>query len=128
MTDGLGSGIAFPPRLAEDGSFALSSDEQNVRESIRVLLSTRPGERLMRPGYGAGLSAFLHAPNTPATHRLLAERIDAALRRWEPRVRVRNVAVEAAADDERTAVAVITYEHVATGLPGVASVDLQMGG
>lgn len=128
MTGGLGVGLAFPIRVGEDGQVALSADEVNVRESIRVLLSTAPGERLMRPGFGAGLDALLFAPNTPATHGLMAERITTALRRWEPRVRVRDVQVDAAPDDPRRAVAMITYEHVATGRPGVASVDLATGG
>lgn len=128
MSGELGVGLAFPVRIGEDGQVALSEDDRNVRESIRVLLSTDPGERLMRPGYGGGLRPLLQGPNTPATHRLLTERISAALTRWEPRVRVLDVAVEVDRDDPHRAIAVIAYEHVATGRPGSASVDLRLGG
>ncbi|HEX5125596.1 MAG TPA: GPW/gp25 family protein, partial [Rhodocyclaceae bacterium] len=47
--------------------------EQSVRESIRILLSTRPGEQLMRPDFGAGLDRLLHEPNVLATRRQIRD-------------------------------------------------------
>ncbi len=60
--------------------------EQSVRESIQVVLRTRPGEQLMRPHFGAGLKDFLHQPNTLATRRRIRDLIEESLERWEGRV------------------------------------------
>jgi phage baseplate assembly protein W len=52
----LGTGWAFPPRFHPTrGEVALVSQEEDVRESLRILLFTDPGERVMQPGYGCGL-------------------------------------------------------------------------
>ncbi len=40
-----------------------------MRDSLRAILATRPGEQLMRPDFGAGLDLLLHEPNTLATRR-----------------------------------------------------------
>ena len=83
-----GQGMGFPPRVGPDGRIAWSSGEDNIRESLRILLMTEPGERLRLPTFGAGLGRFLFEPNTVATHALIAERIRDAIVRHEPRVRV----------------------------------------
>ena len=51
----LGTGWAFPPefhRYGEQAGVKLVSEEEDIRESLGILLSTRPGERIMQPGYG----------------------------------------------------------------------------
>lgn len=72
--DRYGQGLSFPPRIGADGRLAWSSGEENVRESIRVILLTDPGDRLLRPGFGCGLRRFLFEPNTPTTRALIRER------------------------------------------------------
>jgi Bacteriophage baseplate protein W len=109
-----GQGMGFPPRVRADGRLARSSGEDNIRESMRVVLMTEPGERLGLPQFGAGLGRFLFEPNIVPTHTLIAERIKDALGRWEPRVRVEAVDVAADRGDPHTAVATITYRLVAT--------------
>ena len=64
-----GRSVAFPPRVDVAGRVAFSEGEVNVRESIRLILMTEPGERVMRQDFGAGLGRFLFEPNTPATHQ-----------------------------------------------------------
>ncbi len=112
--DIFGRGIGFPPRIGPDGRITWSAGETNVRESIRIILQTAPGERLRLPGFGAGLDRFLFEPNNPATWRLIQERIERSLADWEPRVRVDRVDVAADPDDPEAAVATITYRLVAT--------------
>ncbi len=109
-----GQGMGFPPRVRADGRLAWSSGEDNIRESMRIVLMTEPGERLGLPQFGAGLGRFLFEPNIVPTHTLIAERIKDALGRWEPRVRVEAVDVAADRGDPHTAVATITYRLVAT--------------
>lgn len=109
-----GRGMAFPPRVGADGRIAWSEGEPNVREAIRIILSTEPGERLRLPEFGAGLRRFLFEPNTLATHTLIRQTIAEALKRWEPRVQVEAVEVQADASDAEAAIATITYRLVAT--------------
>jgi phage baseplate assembly protein W len=111
----LGQGVSFPPRLGADGRLAWSTGSQNVRESIRVVLGTDAGERVMLPAFGAGLRTFLYEPNIPATHRLIEDRVAKALQRWEPRIRVDRIEVAADPVDRQQANVTITYTMVATG-------------
>jgi phage baseplate assembly protein W len=119
--DLLGSGLSFPPRPGPDGRLAWSSGEANVRECIRVLLLTEPGERVMREQYGCGLRQYLFEPNTPTTRELIRQQITDAINRWEPRVRVQQVTVTQDPDDAHTAAVNVRFRLVATG------VALQLG-
>ncbi len=109
-----GRGMSFPPRVDADGRIAWSEGEDNVRENIRVILLTRQRERLLLPEFGGGLDRYLFEPNTAATRQRLREEIERALTRWEPRIRVEAVTVEADARDPSVAVATIEYRLVAT--------------
>ena len=109
-----GRGIAFPPRVGADGRVAWSEGEVNVREAVRVILLTEQRERVMLPEFGGGLGLFLFEPNTVTTRHLIKDRIQKALARWEPRIQVEAVSVEADPDDPQGAVASITYKLIAT--------------
>jgi hypothetical protein len=109
-----GRGMAFPPRVGADGRVAWSDGEANVREAMRVILMTEPGERLRLPEFGAGLGRFLFEPNILATHTLMRQRIADALRRWEPRIQVLEVEVQADSVDPQAAIATISFRLVAT--------------
>lgn len=108
-----GRGIAFPPRVVT-GRVGWSEGEQNVREAIRIILMTDQRERIRLPQFGGTLRRFLFEPNTVVTRRRIQDQIEVSLKRWEPRVRVESVTVEADASDPKAAVATITYRLVAT--------------
>jgi phage baseplate assembly protein W len=110
----LGRGISFPPRLGPDGRWAWSEGDENIRDSVRVVLMTNRNERLMLPEFGGNLGPFLFEPNTATTRNLIADRIAQALAAWESRVQVESVSVEEDPQDPRAAVAVISYRLVAT--------------
>ena len=76
-----------------DGRMAYAQDDNSVREVIRNILLTRPGERLMRPRFGAGLMDFVHQPNNQTTRNLMANVIRKAIEQWETRVKVESVSV-----------------------------------
>src|SRR5258708_35735424 len=61
--------------VPRDGKLSYPTLEQSVRDSIRIILTTRPGEQLQRPEFGAGLQEFLDEGNTVAIRR----RIQAAV-------------------------------------------------
>jgi phage baseplate assembly protein W len=109
-----GRSISFPPRVGADGRVAWSVGEENIRESIRVILLTNLRERLRRAEFGGGLAQFLFEPNTVATRHQIEERIKRALGAWEPRIAVDGVSVEADPEDAQATIATITYKLVAT--------------
>ena len=127
MPDRLGKGLRFPPGIDADGRWAWSSGVDNVRESIRVILTTNPRERVMLPGFGGGLERFLQQPNVTATHRLIEEAITQTLGRWEPRVALEAVTVRADADDPLAARADLRYRVIATGIVEESQVVVSLG-
>jgi phage baseplate assembly protein W len=123
-----GRGVAFPPRVGADGRLVWSEGEANVRESVRLVLMTEPGERLRLPEFGAGLGRFLFEPNVLATHTLIRQRIVDAIKRWEPRVALESVEVRADEVDPQAAIATLTYRLVATQVQERVSVAVGVGG
>lgn len=123
-----GRGLAFPVRLDGTGRVAWSAGATSVRESIRIILTTEPGERLNLPEFGARLRGFLFSPNTPATRRLVRDEIETALRRWEPRISLTSVAVDPDDVDERTAIATVRYSLVATRAADQLKLRVSLGG
>ena len=109
-----GRGMGFPPRVGSDGRVAWSEGEANVRDCLRILLLTEPRERMRLAGFGGGLTRFLFEPNTPATRHHIRETIEDTIKRWEPRVQLENVAVDADPTDEQGAIATIAFRLVAT--------------
>ncbi|MFL6623136.1 MAG: GPW/gp25 family protein [Sulfurifustis sp.] len=88
----LGRGFAFPVGVDADGRVALAEYEEDIRQSIRIILDTNPGERVMRPDFGAGLQALVFEPINTHTLALARHRVEQALILWEPRID--NVAVK----------------------------------
>jgi phage baseplate assembly protein W len=123
-----GQGLSFPPRVGADGRLAWSEGEDNVRESIRIILLTEPGERVMREDFGCGLRKFLFEPNTVTTRQLIRERVVRAIALWEPRVKVDDVAVEADPANPRLIGINIFFRLVATQMMGRVGVTLQLEG
>jgi Bacteriophage baseplate protein W len=95
MTEFLGTGWAFPVGLAPAGDVALASDQEDIRRAIHIILGTTPGERVMRPDFGAGLYALVFEPLNTTTIALAKHHVEQALVRWEPRIDSVTVAVTA---------------------------------
>jgi uncharacterized protein len=77
----------------EGGRLPWQEGNKSIRESMINILLTRPGERLLRPEFGAGLRGFLHHPNNETTRSLMRDSAQRALSRWEPRAIVEEVHV-----------------------------------
>ena len=91
----LGTGWKFPIQVNARGGLSWSSAEDKIRESIWLVLMTSRGERVMRPTFGSGASEYVFAPNEPATRAGIAQQVRDALTRWEPRIELAEVRVEA---------------------------------
>ena len=68
------------------GSLAMVDGAASIRQSILLLLTTRPGERIMRPRYGCNLHRLLFSPNDHTTAGLAIHYVRQALLQWEPRI------------------------------------------
>ena len=84
--DFLGRGWAFPVTVNDKGAVSTSSYEDNIKESIRIILGTAKGERQMRPDFGCGIHELVFALNNHATAGMAAYHVEQALIRWEPRI------------------------------------------
>ena len=83
----LGKGLAFPFRINNRGSLALSKGERSIEESLRILVGTAPGERVMRPDFGCRIHELIFDPNNHNTAALASFYVQEALVKWEPRIR-----------------------------------------
>jgi phage baseplate assembly protein W len=101
---------------------------QSVSESIRIILSTRPGEQLMRPEFGGGLDRLLHEPNTITTRRRMRDLVQDSLARWERRILVDAVEVWEVPDAPSNVRVEIAYRLARTGAPGALNVTVQLEG
>ncbi len=90
----LGVGWSFPvtPDVAAQ-DVARAEYEEDIRQAIRIILETNPGERVMRPDFGSGLLAMVFEPVNFTTRALVKQRVEQALVVWEPRIDVREVTV-----------------------------------
>lgn len=105
----IGAGWAFPLRTNAAGGIALVTHEREIEESIRLVLGTAYGERPMRPEFGCGIHDEVFSPIDPSTFGRIAADVRRALRRWEPRIDVRDVEVTRDADEPATLYIDIRY-------------------
>jgi hypothetical protein len=91
----LGRGWKYPFTLDERREVALSDGEDDIQEAIRIILSTAFGERLMHPDFGCGIHDLVFAPNNTGTAGLARYYVEDALIRWEPRIDIEEVEVQA---------------------------------
>ncbi len=68
------------------GGVAMVSGRESVRQAILLLVSTTPGERVMRPDYGCLLKRLVFSPNDDTTAGLAIHYVRRALEQWEPRI------------------------------------------
>jgi hypothetical protein len=78
-------------RIAPTGSIAMVDEHAAVRQAVLLLLTTIPGERVMRPEYGCELHRLAFSPCDDTTAGLAIYYVRRALERWEPRIQVLNV-------------------------------------
>jgi phage baseplate assembly protein W len=88
----LGQGLSFPLRLGVRG-LGESTGMARIEQSMRMILGTQYGERLMRPIFGANLKSLIFGANNATTASLAAYYVKDALDRWEPRIDVLDVLV-----------------------------------
>lgn len=120
--------LSFPfGSLDSHGRLDWARESQSVREVIWNILLTRPGERLMRPEFGAGLRDYIHRPNNETTRRLIADVARQAITRWEPRIHLDQVAVTSTPNQLNEVTLSIRYRLRADGSPDQLDLGLTLG-
>jgi uncharacterized protein len=99
------AGMRVGPRGAPD----LVEGMEAVRQAVLLLLSTTPGERVMRPDYGCDLHRLLFAPNDATTAGLAIHYVRRALERWEPRIAI--LRVDAGQDPDQPGVLEVSVDY-----------------
>jgi uncharacterized protein len=86
-------------QISPAGGITMLDEEASIRQAILLLLSTQPGERVMRPRYGCDLQKLLFSPNDATTAGLAIHYVRTALSRWEPRIEITCLDAIASPDD-----------------------------
>lgn len=120
--------IGWPllPQPDANGVLAYPSLAESVRQSLRVIISTRPGEQLMHPDFGAGLAGFLGQPDTLTTRRRIHDRVTESIGRWEPRVILDRIDLESEPARPGHLHLTIAYRLRRTGEAATLGVNLQL--
>lgn len=93
-TSFLGTGWSFPPTFnRETAQVSMVSAEEDIAQSLDIILTTQPGERLMRPNFGCALSQFLFEEVTQGVMTSIRGIVSDALLYHEPRIKVNQVSV-----------------------------------
>jgi phage baseplate assembly protein W len=108
--DHKGVGWAFPPRFGRGGaSVEMVSGDDDILESLRLLLATEPGERVMRPSFGCNLSAFVFEEVDQGLISRITRTVSDAILNHEPRVILEQVEVARGADSTGSVMVRISY-------------------
>ena len=98
----LGNGLNFPLRTDAHGQILLVTGGEDIDQSIRMIIGTTPGERVMRPTFGCRANELLFEPRSAGTISMLQGYVLDALRMWEPRIEV--LSVNVASEDDQTGI------------------------
>lgn len=113
-----GRGWAFPVKISSAGRLQYVEKTDVIERSIRIILDTEPGERVMLPDFGCGLRRFLARPNTSATRALIQDEVIRTLARWEQRIDSVTVEVNPHPQEASRVDIVIAFVHTRDRRPG----------
>ncbi len=111
----LGTGWGFPPEFSNKAAeVGMLSDEADIQSSLEILLTTRPGERVMRPDYGCNLDELIFEPLTTTFKTYIKDLISTAILYYEPRIEVNSIDLDDTGELEGRIVISIDYTVSAT--------------
>lgn len=105
----LGRGWRFPVQPDASGGLGYTEGDANIEQSLRVLLMTELGERVMRAPFGCDAPRLVFSPGSVQYLQLLETTVREAVRDWEPRVTLEGVTAEAIPGDETRVNVMIDY-------------------
>jgi hypothetical protein len=105
----VGKGWRFPILPDITGGLTYVEGDQNVEQSLKILLLTSLGQRVMRADFGSKVQSLVFAPGSLQYLGVLEGTIRDSVRDWEPRIELEEVRAETDADDETLVVVHIGY-------------------
>ncbi|XOV67691.1 MAG: GPW/gp25 family protein [Fluviicola sp.] len=106
----LGRGWSFPPTFTKEREeVEMSSEEQDIHESIEILLSTRVGERIMKPEYGCNLDELIFNPIDRNLITYVKRLVESAIILYEPRVKLERVVINTQRQSEGVIIIELDY-------------------
>lgn len=116
--DFLGRGWAFPVTVdSVTGRMRTAAYDEDIAQSIRLILATQKGERVMRPDFGSELQSFTFGQMDASTLTLLQEDVRSALVLYEQRITDIEVKAEPSPDEEGVLLINIAYVVRVTNSP-----------
>ncbi len=115
-------------QIGPTGRVEMVQEDASVRQAILLLLSTAPGERVMRPDYGCSLRHLVFAPNDDTTAGLAIHYVRRALERWEPRIDILKLDAGRSEDSGERLTIQLEYRVKATQRAGRAAFDIDLAG
>lgn len=114
-TSFLGTGWSFPPQFdGETGSVRMTSDEEDIRASLIILLGTAAGERFLNPEYGIDMHALLFESLSTTMQTYLKDRVKTAILIHEPRINLLSLELDTSAQYDGRVSIIVEYEVRAT--------------
>ena len=108
----IGRGWGFPIHVGPHGGVQLTTEEDEIAQSILIILSTMPGERVLRPTFGCNLYELQFAPMNMETLALARRYVEEAITMWEPRITILNILVEAGTGDHDGALLIAMHYEI----------------
>lgn len=108
--DYLGRGWSFPPTFGRSAiGVEMLEEDADVASSLEILLSTKPGERIMQPLYGCNLSDLLFESLDTRLKTLMADKVESSILYYEPRVLLDRVFLDDSRELEGVVLIVVDY-------------------
>lgn len=114
-TSFLGTGWGFPPTFSKlTREVLLTSDEEDIKKSLEILLSTTIGERFLQPRYGCNLDDFVFEPMNATIETSMKLTVKNAIMEFEPRIRLLAVRLDSGLITEGRVDIVVEYQVITT--------------
>ena len=110
----IGCGWNFPPKIDAQGGISLTNNQNEIEQSILIILGTTPGQRVMRPNFGCRLNELIFSPNNSHTAAQARRYVEEALGMWEPRINVKEIFIYSEQEDSNILKIKIEYQLKAT--------------
>ncbi|MBS9432142.1 GPW/gp25 family protein [Photorhabdus hainanensis] len=127
LADIYGRGWKFPPQFSLETGVAMAEGAENVRQSIKILFLTEPGERIMREDYGCGLNDYMFENISDELLSEIQTRIEERVLRYEPRAEITDIQVTQKTDSSNTLHIQVTYalrgSEISQQLEGILEVN-----
>lgn len=111
----LGTGWSFPPVFSKERKGVdMVSDHQDIEQSLEILLSTRLGERIMRPDYGCDLTDMIFEPLNTSVRTYIENVVETAILYHEPRIEMLNLQMAEDIESEGKVLILLEYRIIIT--------------